>query len=530
MRVARSRYGRRTASVAVAVLVVVAGGAGLQAGHATTSTKYYSTTLTPSSVGAGARATETLTLSNSTTSKQTLGSEDVTVPAGYSATAGAVTAPSGKSWTASITSGVIHLRAATSHDALAPGQSVSVVLVVDVPCTPPADGTWATEAKQSNNFNGPPGNDFVRLHGTSDPSLVVVGTCHFVFGAIDPLQTAGRQFAFRVNEADGNGGPTHFTNTATVSATFASTRGAPALTAALAFDSNGVANGTATTYTAELNQWLTVTSGVISNDSGHFDVQPNVAKTLVFDPQAEPTDTVRGATIAAFTVDVFDQWGNPESVPGLNQVPVTLSIANDPYGGTTLGGTTTQTSVAGVATFGDITLNHGGSGFTLLAASGSLATDTSSPFDVFDAICTGSCSATNPAGNTTVLTNGGGVTNPTTIQMSPSGASFTCGATFSAIGSIVTINPAAGFTAANPLSVTLQFAQSVAPGNNTHGFGLCISKDQGLTYREVNNCTDGHHLTDSDLPCISQRRRSSYNGDLVIVLLMTSTDPAAGLH
>src|SRR5207247_2489861 len=50
--------------------------------------------------------------------------------------------------------------------------------------------------------------------------------------------------------------------------------------------------------------------------------------------------------------------------------------------GATLSGTTTATAVAGVATFGDLSLNRAGTGYTLTAAATGVASGTSAAFDV----------------------------------------------------------------------------------------------------------------------------------------------------
>jgi hypothetical protein len=90
----------------VALLVAVAvSGAGVQSIHAQPSTKYYSTTIggTPA---AGATYTASITLANSGTSSQTLGSENVLLPVGYSAslTGASITAPSGTTWNLTLAS------------------------------------------------------------------------------------------------------------------------------------------------------------------------------------------------------------------------------------------------------------------------------------------------------------------------------------------------------------------------------------------------------------------------------------------
>jgi hypothetical protein len=540
--VVRSRYGRRLVLVSL-VVIAVFGGIAQRAGAAPPP-RPYTPALSTASAAAGSTVSETLTLTNK--SLVPLGSAKIAIPSGYTAVVGTVTGPPvlpflqtpRKNWSATNVSGVIQLSASNVLNSLLYNETVRVTLSVRVPCVAPLNKTWVTQASGSIPFL--PLSGFA---STGDPSISATGSCSFRFDPIS-TQAAGTAIAAHVQTLDGNGVPTGaFGGSAALSGTFSSTHGAPTITSPLSF-SNGVANGSATTFTAETGRTLTATDAVdgIAGTSNAFDVNPGPAFSLKFDtePPAPPAETAVNTAIApAMTVDVFDQWGNAESVPGLNQVPVTLSIVTDPYGGTTLGGTTTQTSVAGVATFGDIQLNHGGNGFTVLAASGGLGTDTSTGFNIFDAICTGTCTATNPDGNTTVTASGNG----TTIQMGPTGAAFNCGTTFAAIGSIVTINPAPGFTALNPLSVTLQFSPSVAPTSTAlKDFHLCITKD-GTNYSQVPECrklqNNGDNdaddvYQDSDLPCIFQKSRltspSNLNNYLQLILLMTSTDPGAGLH
>ena len=64
--------------------------------------------------------------------------------------------------------------------------------------------------------------------------------------------------------------------------------------------------------------------------------------------------------VTGVVVTAEDGGGNPVAVSGT----VSIAIANNP-GGATLGGTTTVTFVAGVATFTGLTLNKAGVGYTL---------------------------------------------------------------------------------------------------------------------------------------------------------------------
>jgi hypothetical protein len=134
-----------------AVLVIAVGTA-----HAGPAVKNYRVAIDP----VATTATYTLKLTNDGSSTHNLGSANVYVPAGFTVgSVAAAQAPTGRSWSASLSSdgSVIELRAATLSDTLAPGEHVSSSLTLQVPCT---SGEWRSLAKQSNDFNGFPGNDF----------------------------------------------------------------------------------------------------------------------------------------------------------------------------------------------------------------------------------------------------------------------------------------------------------------------------------------------------------------------------------
>jgi len=101
------------------------------------------------------------------------------------------------------------------------------------------------------------------------------------------------------------------------------------------------------------------------------------AAKLVFGVQ--PTNTLAGATISpAVTVQVEDAGG---SVVSGDSSSITLSIGSNPGSGS-LSGTATVAASAGVATFGTLSINHPGVGYTLVATDGSLRSATSAPFTV----------------------------------------------------------------------------------------------------------------------------------------------------
>ncbi len=193
----------------LALLLVTIGTA--QAGPAT---KEYGVTIEP----AGTPGTYTLTVTNAARSTHTLGSVDVGAPAGLAiGSVGAAAAPAGKSWTAAPAGSTVELRAASQGDALAPGEQVSATLML-AGCSSAA---WATRAKQSNAFNGPPGNDFkltgaapvasggggaaVELEFVVQPTLTQVDTAIAPAVAVEALDGCGNPAVGEVTVAIAGG-------------------------------------------------------------------------------------------------------------------------------------------------------------------------------------------------------------------------------------------------------------------------------------------------------------------------------------
>ena len=137
----------------------------------TTPTKPYVATIAPDAVPAGASVSFTLTLQN-LSDQQQIGSVNLSPPTGFVLT-------SESSPVATIAGNVLQLRSLS----LLAGSSITVPFTGDVPCAS-GGSDWTIHVKQSNDFNGPPGNDFVMV-APSDLSTPVSGTCHlgFVTGA-----------------------------------------------------------------------------------------------------------------------------------------------------------------------------------------------------------------------------------------------------------------------------------------------------------------------------------------------------------
>ncbi|MCM0083260.1 MBG domain-containing protein [Geomonas sp. Red32] len=178
-------------------------------------------------------------------------------------------------------------------------------------------------------------------------------------------------------------------------------------------------------------------AGTVEGASGSVTVSPAAPAALEFVQQ--PATVTAGAPIApAVSVRVVDQYGN--TVPG-STVPVTVAIANDPAGGV-LAGTTVQDAAAGIATFGDLSINRNGSGYTLAATADSLAPATSASFDVtvgaldhFDVSTVGTGTAGTPFALTVTAKDASGNTIPDftgTASLAVSGGSSIAPATTSA--------------------------------------------------------------------------------------------------
>lgn len=116
-------------------------------------------------------------------------------------------------------------------------------------------------------------------------------------------------------------------------------------------------------------------SGLLTDTSTAFSVQ-NPPDRLAFSVQ--PVSSASGATLPAVRVVTQDSSGGTVTSP---PVSVTLALENNPAGGT-LSGTLTATTVNGIATFSNLSLDRAGTGYTLRASSTGLTGAVSSAFDI----------------------------------------------------------------------------------------------------------------------------------------------------
>jgi hypothetical protein len=135
------------ALMATAVLVPGAGAAPEQ--------KTYTAVVSPD-VSAGQTIPFTLTIVN-TTKTQQIGSANLTAPSSFTLISALSPIPGGGTATiAGSTGGTVQLR----NLAIPPGGTKTATFTAEAPCAK-GDYTWSIIAKQSNNFSGPPGNNFI---------------------------------------------------------------------------------------------------------------------------------------------------------------------------------------------------------------------------------------------------------------------------------------------------------------------------------------------------------------------------------
>ena len=129
---------------------------------------------------------------------------------------------------------------------------------------------------------------------------------------------------------------------------------------------------------------LAATAGGLANaTSAPFSIVPGAATTLVFSVQ--PTTATANANLSPpVQATARDALGNTATAYNGN---VTVAIGTNPGGGT-LSGTRTFAAVNGVVTYGALSINNTGSGYTLTVSAGGLSGATSAPFNIITSTAT----------------------------------------------------------------------------------------------------------------------------------------------
>lgn len=127
--------------------------------------------------------------------------------------------------------------------------------------------------------------------------------------------------------------------------------------------------------TADIFSFTDSTAGVSGISSGSFQITSAgpISLTIIAQP---PASGIAGQTLSAVSIQVEDQYGNP-----VNGSSVSLALGNGAPAGAILGGTLTESTTNGIATFSDLTLNRAGT-YTLSASDGSLPSVSSNSFSI----------------------------------------------------------------------------------------------------------------------------------------------------
>lgn len=159
-----------TAAVVMMATAVLVPGAG-----AAPEQKSYTAVVSPDPVGAGQTIKFTLAIVN-TTKTQQIGSANLTAPVQFTLIddddSPSAPSPAGTANIVGTTGGTVQLR----NLALPPSATMTVTFDAEVPCAN-GDYPWSILTKQSNNFSGPPGNNFILTPLGSDLVTTVSGQC-----------------------------------------------------------------------------------------------------------------------------------------------------------------------------------------------------------------------------------------------------------------------------------------------------------------------------------------------------------------
>jgi heat shock protein HslJ len=216
-------------------------------------------------------------------------------------------------------------------------------------------------------------------------------------------------------------------------------------------------DGTGYTLTAAASSLTGATSSA-------FNITSSGASKLAFTTQ--PANATSGASLGSIAVSVEDADGN---LVTSSSAPITLAIGNNAGPGGTLSGTVTVNAVSGVATFPGLNINLVGAGYTLTAASASLAGATSSAFNI-----------------------SAGTASKLAFSTQPSNA-----ASGASLGSIaVTVEDAAGNkVTSSSANVTLAIGNNAGPGGVLSGT-LTVAASSGVaTFPGLSINVDGTGYT-----------------------------------
>jgi len=316
----------RTAALAGALFALaLVGVVFIAAGSAATTTKPYTASFDPGPLAGGGTVHVNLAIKNFA-NPQTLGSANVT-PASSGSSAFTILGATTSQGDAAVVNGALQLRNLN----IAPGATVNVDITASTPCAT-GSYTWGITAKQSNNYNGPPGNDFTLQPTGNNLVTAITGSCKLVWvtqpaNAVVNAKITGTPGdpngpSVSVQAVDANNVPlTSATGTVTLAKTAGSFTGSGGFTGTQASLVNGVATFSNFKSTAPGTALMVQASspGYLStplNQGGPFNVTSTGANCLGVDPCLVDSNFGNSPVNAAATGGAFTFLGlNASTVP-----------------------------------------------------------------------------------------------------------------------------------------------------------------------------------------------------------------------
>ncbi len=183
-------------------------------------------------------------------------------------------------------------------------------------------------------------------------------------------------------------------------------------------DANGLAQTTFKLGTSTGAQSVTASAASLTGSPITFAATATAATATKLVLTSGPSNGIAGAALSPAVFTAQDDNGN---VATTFTGAVSIAIGANAAGGA-LSGATTVNAVAGIATFSGLTINKTGSGYTLVASSGTLAGATTGAFDIAAGAPSKLVFTAQPAGATAHLPMGAIVVNAQDSQGNPTPA------------------------------------------------------------------------------------------------------------
>ena len=276
--------------------------------------------------------------------------------------------------------------------------------------------------------------------------------------------------------------------------------------------------------------------------SNTFTIVAGAATKVVYTQQ--PTAVVAGSAISpAIVVTVQDASNNTVTTSSAN---VSVAIGTNPGGGA-LSGTVSRAASSGVATFGDLSINKSGNGYTLTMTSTGLTSATSSTFNVTAGAASQLGYTTQPGGGTggvawttqpkvaiqdaygnTVTTSSASVTLAITSGTGTSGAALTCTANpKTAVSGVVTF--AACKIDKSGTAYTLTATSAGLTTTVSNAFDVTVGPATKLILgQQPTNIVAGSTITPAITVTVQDAGSNIVTSSSATVTVAISTNPGAG--